>query len=187
MLNIECAGLKKALDASNFTIAYYERDDALNSDRKTPDGEKGLVLIVDDHPDSAIVRSLHVRSLGFDVLSASGDDVAKITLELVRRFGAQPPALILLDYNMPYKDGYLLAKELRSIVGAPLNIACITATQMADDRPTEQAAQLKNQFEELGIPVIGSIDFTNATTLIMQRLLAPIPSVQGLAETSPVQ
>lgn len=69
------------------------------------------ILIVDDYPDNVRLLAVRLQSEGFIPISASDGEMA---LEKVRD---EQPALVLLDANMPKKDGFQVLAEIR---GDPL-------------------------------------------------------------------
>ena len=66
------------------------------------------VLIVDDDPDIVRLLMLTLEPEGFRLLSATDGDAA---LAIAR---AQRPDLLLLDWNMPGKDGLQVCRALRA-------------------------------------------------------------------------
>jgi DNA-binding response OmpR family regulator len=102
--------------------------------------EKPHILIVDDDP---VVSGLIVGSLQNDgyLLSTVGDGEAMDT-----RLRERPVDLVILDINLPGKDGFTLARELRarSCIGIILiterndDLDCIIGLEMgADDYITK--------------------------------------------------
>ncbi|MBO6948914.1 MAG: response regulator [Rhodospirillales bacterium] len=70
------------------------------------------VLIVDDSDTNIRVLSGYMRGFGASYDTASGADPGLQRMLDAARHGA-PYDLLLLDYSMPEKDGYSLAKEIR--------------------------------------------------------------------------
>jgi DNA-binding response OmpR family regulator len=66
------------------------------------------VLVVDDDPDMVLLLEATLLADGIRVLSASDGDQA---LELARK---RRPSLILLDLQLPERDGMNVCKTLRS-------------------------------------------------------------------------
>jgi CheY-like chemotaxis protein len=84
--------------------------------------EEPLVLVVEDYDD---VRELYVRSLeeaGFRVLSATnGDEALSVAKE-------RQPAAIVMDLQMPVKDGWDAIREIRALgLGPRPYILAVTA------------------------------------------------------------
>ncbi|GAB4579035.1 MAG: hypothetical protein Fur0022_17730 [Anaerolineales bacterium] len=66
------------------------------------------ILIADDYPDNLRLLSVRLRTEGYTFITA-GDGVE--TLEKLR---AEKPDLVLLDINMPRKDGLEVLQEMRA-------------------------------------------------------------------------
>ncbi|MDE2039694.1 MAG: response regulator [Elusimicrobia bacterium] len=77
-----------------------------------PDGAKKRVLVADDDLDLLDLLKMDLSLQGYDVLTAAN---GKDTLQLAAN---EPIDLILLDVMMPYIDGYHVAYELTSKLGA---------------------------------------------------------------------
>jgi CheY-like chemotaxis protein len=73
------------------------------------DGDKPVVLVVDDSVDALELFRLSLGNAGYHVLSATN---GKDALELLQ--GGQIPNVILVDLMMPVMDGMELIEELRS-------------------------------------------------------------------------
>ena len=67
-----------------------------------------LVLIADDDPEILSLISIRLKKVGFEVLEASDGEQ---TLSLVRE---RRPLVVILDVMMPGKNGWEVAKEIRS-------------------------------------------------------------------------
>lgn len=66
------------------------------------------VAVVDDDPDALAVVSEYLELSGFEVLSC-GDSAA-----VLARLEERPPDVVLMDVQMPGKDGFQLLAELRA-------------------------------------------------------------------------
>jgi two-component system phosphate regulon response regulator PhoB len=66
------------------------------------------VLIVDDNPDIVRLLTMTLRSEGLRLLTASDGDAA-LAIARVER-----PDLLLLDWNMPGRDGLEVCRALRA-------------------------------------------------------------------------
>ncbi|MCB9558640.1 MAG: response regulator [Deltaproteobacteria bacterium] len=73
-----------------------------------PDAPKPVVLVADDDPEILSLLSLRLSKAGFTVLEAADGEQ---TLERVRE---HYPDVLVLDVMMPGKNGWEVAKELRS-------------------------------------------------------------------------
>jgi CheY-like chemotaxis protein len=99
------------------------------------------ILLAEDGLDNQRLLSLHLRRAGASVTIA-GDGARAIELALgassepAASFGARPAEpfdLVLMDMQMPVRDGYDATRELRDR-GYAGPIVALTANAMADDR-----------------------------------------------------
>lgn len=91
------------------------------------------VLIVDDDPDIVRLLTMTLRSEGFRLLTASDGDAA---LTLAR---AERPDLVLLDWNMPGRNGLEVCRALRAEDDPRLRhvpVVLLTAQAGAEDTAT---------------------------------------------------
>ncbi|MCC7539876.1 MAG: response regulator [Deltaproteobacteria bacterium] len=80
------------------------------------------ILIVDDEPQVLAMLDLMLRAAGYDVVTASDGDAA---VEVARR---ELPDVILLDVNLPKRDGFEVCANLRAEPPAPgMKIVMLTA------------------------------------------------------------
>jgi two-component system, cell cycle response regulator DivK len=86
------------------------------------------ILIVEDSPDNMrLFRTLlTMRSHG--VIGLPGGDGLLETLELER------PDLVLMDIQLPGKDGFTLLAEIRASTHRDLTVVALTAHAMSGDR-----------------------------------------------------
>ncbi|MFZ5822670.1 MAG: response regulator [Chloroflexota bacterium] len=82
-------------------------------DRYTaPTPETGIqpfkILIADDLPDNITLLARYMANEGFNYITASNG------LEALEKVRAETPDLVLLDVNMPEKDGFVVLEELRA-------------------------------------------------------------------------
>jgi CheY-like chemotaxis protein len=91
------------------------------------------ILIVEDNPDN---MKLFKAVLGLRGHTVAGLPGGEGMLEL---FGSQTFDLVLLDIQLPGKDGYQLLEELRGSSGELPPIVALTAHAMSGDR--ERAMQ----------------------------------------------
>ncbi len=89
------------------------------------------VLVVDDQPNNLALAGVHIRSLGYEVLTASdGPQCLRIVEEC-------PPDVILLDVMMPGLDGFEVCRRLkRHKEHRHIPVVLLTALQDTDDRVT---------------------------------------------------
>ena len=93
-----------------------------------------LVLVVDDDPELRHVLADLLGDEGYDVVTASDGQAA---LERVRE---RPPAVILLDYQMPRCDGPQFATAYRQLPEPHAPIVLLTAAASARQRAAEIGA-----------------------------------------------
>ena len=72
------------------------------------------VLIVDDHAEFRDSAAELLQSEGFDVVGSAGDGVTGLALALRLR-----PQLVLLDVQLPDRDGFAVAERLAEEAPAP--------------------------------------------------------------------
>lgn len=86
------------------------------------------ILIVEDSPDNmALFRTL-LTLRGHEVVGLSGGDGMLETIE------REQPALVLMDIQLPGKDGFALLSEIRRSPHAGLRVLALTAHAMHGDR-----------------------------------------------------
>jgi len=85
------------------------------------------ILIVEDSPDNMKLFTTLLRLKGHDVKGILGGD------ELFATLGQQRPDLILMDIQMPGKDGFTLLAELRQSDFRDQRVVALTANAMAGD------------------------------------------------------
>ncbi|HIE57669.1 MAG TPA: response regulator, partial [Anaerolineales bacterium] len=66
------------------------------------------ILIADDYPDNVRLLSVRLRNEGYEYITAEDGVIA---LEKMR---SEQPDLVLLDVNMPRKDGFQVLREMRA-------------------------------------------------------------------------
>ena len=71
-------------------------------------GEKNLkILIADDEPDILSIEAKRLSAAGYAVVTASDG------VEASQKIASQRPDIVVLDLNMPGKDGLSVLRELR--------------------------------------------------------------------------
>lgn len=91
------------------------------------------ILIVEDSPDNMKLFRTLLSRRGHEVTGLPGGDGL---LETIRRVG---PALVLMDIQLPGKDGFTLLEEIRRSPHGRLPVVALTAHAMSGDR--ERALQ----------------------------------------------
>lgn len=66
------------------------------------------ILIADDYPDNVRLLATRLQSEGYEFISAGDGE------EALSRLRAEEPDMLLLDVNMPKKDGFQVLAEMRS-------------------------------------------------------------------------
>jgi CheY-like chemotaxis protein len=86
------------------------------------------IMIVEDSPDNMKLFRTLLTLKGYEVTSLMGGE------ELFTTLDQQRPDLILMDIQMPGKDGFALLKELRDSPHRDLRVVALTAHAMSGDR-----------------------------------------------------
>jgi CheY-like chemotaxis protein len=93
--------------------------------------QEGLILIAEDNEVNAKITTIQLQKLGYDIDSAG---TGKGTIEKVR---SKRYALILVDVQMPDKDGFEATREIRDFeknTGYRVPIVAMAAHAMQGDR-----------------------------------------------------
>jgi CheY-like chemotaxis protein len=95
------------------------------------------IVVVEDQPDSLKLVSTLLTLRGHQVIPlASGERL----VETVRAH-SPPPDLVLLDIQLPGRDGYALLQDLKALEGDhPWKVVALTAHAMPADRDRAIAA-----------------------------------------------
>ena len=91
------------------------------------------ILIVEDSPDNMKLFRTLLTLRGHEVVGLSGGDGM---LDTIAR---EQPALVLMDIQLPGKDGFALLSEIRGSPHAGVRVLALTAHAMQGDR--ERALQ----------------------------------------------
>jgi two-component system cell cycle response regulator DivK len=86
------------------------------------------ILIVEDSPDNMKLFRTVLRLKGHEVTGLSGGD------GLLQAIEQGHPDLVLMDIQLPGKDGFALLQEIRSSALARLPVIALTAHAMTGDR-----------------------------------------------------
>ena len=90
---------------------------------------KGVILVVDDTPESLLLLTQILTDEGYDVRPADSGELAVAAATAVR------PELILLDIRMPVMDGFEVCRRLKAQPETrDIPIIFITASANADER-----------------------------------------------------
>jgi len=94
------------------------------------------IVVVEDQPDSLKLLTTLLTIKGHQVIGlASGD-----TLADVMRAHQPTPDLVLLDIQLPGRDGYELLEELKMLPNRSWKVIALTAHALPEDRERAQAA-----------------------------------------------
>ncbi len=91
------------------------------------------ILIVEDSPDNMKLFRTILSLMGHDVIALSGGEGLLAAVE------REQPALVLMDIQLPGRDGFALLEELRTLSATRVRVVALTAHAMAGDR--ERATQ----------------------------------------------
>ncbi len=95
------------------------------------------IVVVEDHPDNLKLFSALLTLKGHQVIGLSDGE------RLVETLTTQHPSptLVLLDVQLPGRDGYMLLEDLKRIVGErPWKVVALTAHAMPGDKEKALAA-----------------------------------------------
>ncbi len=92
------------------------------------------ILIVEDSPDNMKLFRTLLTLKGHEITGIIGGD------ELFATLGKMTPELVLMDIQMPGKDGYTLVGEIRASAHKGLRVIALTANAMAGDMEKAIAA-----------------------------------------------
>ena len=92
------------------------------------------ILIVEDSPDNMKLFRTLLTLRGHEVVGLSGGD------GLLDTIARERPALVLMDIQLPGKDGFALLSEIRGSPHAGLRVLALTAHAMQGDRERALAA-----------------------------------------------
>ena len=92
------------------------------------------ILIVEDSSDNMKLFRTLLTLRGQEVVGLSGGDGLLETIERER------PALVLMDIQLPGKDGFALLSDIRGSAHRQLRVIALTAHAMSGDRERALAA-----------------------------------------------
>ena len=92
------------------------------------------ILIVEDSPDNMRLFRTLLTMRGYEVVGLAGGDGLLENLERDR------PELVLMDIQLPGKDGFTLLAEIRASDHRSLAVLALTAHAMSGDRERALAA-----------------------------------------------
>lgn len=86
------------------------------------------ILIVEDSPDNMKLFRTLLTMRGHEVVGLTGGDGLLATIDRDR------PAIVLMDIQLPGKDGFTLLGEIRASEHRALTVLALTAHVMSGDR-----------------------------------------------------
>ena len=86
------------------------------------------ILIVEDSPDNMKLFRTLLTLHGHDVIGLGGG------AGLIQPIRDRRPALVLMDIQLPERDGFSLLQDIRRDVPSALPVVALTAHAMAGDR-----------------------------------------------------
>ena len=94
------------------------------------------IVVVEDQPDSLKLLTTLLTIKGHKVIGLANGD----TLAEVMRTHQPTPDLVLLDIQLPGRDGYELLAELQTLPNRSWKVVALTAHALPEDRERAQAA-----------------------------------------------
>jgi two-component system cell cycle response regulator DivK len=94
------------------------------------------IIIVEDQPDNLKLLTTLLTLKGHQVVGLpDGDRVAEVV-----RTHDPAPDLVLLDIQLPGRDGYAVLEELKTLPGRSWKVVALTAYALPEDRERARVA-----------------------------------------------
>lgn len=94
------------------------------------------IIVVEDQPDNLKLITTLLTLKGYQVIGlANGDRLAEVV-----RTQQPAPDLVLLDIQLPGRDGYALLEELKALPERSWKVIAMTAHALPEDRTRASAA-----------------------------------------------
>jgi two-component system cell cycle response regulator DivK len=94
------------------------------------------IIVVEDQPDNLKLLTTLLTLKGHQVIGlANGDRLAEVV-----RTQQPAPDLVLLDIQLPGRDGYALLEELKALPERSWKVIALTAHALPEDRARASAA-----------------------------------------------
>jgi len=94
------------------------------------------IIVVEDQPDNLKLLTTLLTLKGHQVIGlANGDRLAEVV-----RTQQPAPDLVLLDIQLPGRDGYALLEELKALPERSWKVIALTAHALPEDRERASAA-----------------------------------------------
>lgn len=95
-----------------------------------------IIVVVEDQPDNLKLLTTLLSIKGHRVIGLANGD----TLADVMRTHQPTPDLVLLDIQLPGRDGYALLEELKTLPEQTWKVVALTAHALPEDRARARAA-----------------------------------------------
>lgn len=92
------------------------------------------ILVVEDQPDNLKLLTAVLTMKGHRVVGLPNGDRVAATIT------AERPALVLLDIQLPGRDGFAVLAELQQLPERSCKVVALTAHAMPEDRARAEAA-----------------------------------------------
>ncbi|TFG44205.1 MAG: response regulator [Gemmatimonadales bacterium] len=123
---------KRAQVQARHGVCYPPRanpiPEAADSQRRAEGDHVATILIVEDSPDNMKLFRTLLTLHGHDVLGMAGGD------GLIQQILESRPDLVLMDIQLPERDGFELLQDIRREIPTALPVVALTAHAMAGDR-----------------------------------------------------
>lgn len=126
-------------------------------------GSGPVVMVDDDDVDIELMRRCHGKSdLTNAFLSFLGGDPFLDHMQTVKGGDAEMPAIVMLDINMPMKNGFEVLAELRAD-GHFMELPVVLFLSNSDNpRDLERCRDLEAAFQEKFVRTADAVDFLNS-------------------------
>ena len=95
-----------------------------------------MIIVVEDQPDNLKLLTTLLTITGHRVVGLpNGERLAEVI-----RSQQPPPDLVLLDIQLPGRDGYALLEELQALPERSWKVVALTAHALEEDRARARAA-----------------------------------------------
>jgi len=121
------------------------------------------ILVVEDSPDNMKLFRTLLALKGHEVTALAGGD------ELLEAIDRADPDLVLMDIQLPGKDGFALLGEIRQSPHAGLRVLALTAHAMSGDRERAMRAGFDGYITK-------PIDIRTFPDVVEQALAGETPS-----------
>lgn len=131
-----------------------------------------LILIVEDETEIALILARYLEAAGFRTLSARDGDQALALCRTLR------PDLMLLDLNIPRRDGFQVLSQLRQFDGLPV----IVVSAMTEDE--DKLSALRIGADDYVTKPFNPKEVVARVTAVLRRMQPPPDAVLRLANVA---